>query len=214
MFMLSSLTLHNLPKSSSSAASAVVSSSAAKYLFASRAGYVSLKDIVFGEEDPSYTELINKSANRQQMKYYPISKKVNGKFISPWSSQTNKKFSDVVKLMLTKKRPRMQYPNQLKTSTLLKKVEFNHEKVRDVTKPHMTWMGHASCYYQTDGVYFLTDPVWSDRASPIPFMGPKRYMSPPVNVEDLKIDVVLISHTHYDHLDMPTVRRIGNRAHW
>ena len=174
--------------------------------------YVSLQDIVFGDEDPSYAELVNK--NKQNIKLYPISKKVNGKFISPWASKTNKKFSDVVKLMWRKKRTRMQFPNNLKTPTLLKRIEVNVNRIRDTSQPHFTWMGHASCYYQTDGVYFLTDPVWSDRASPFSFMGPKRFLPPPINVEDIKVDVVLISHTHYDHLDMPTVRRIGNRAHW
>lgn len=56
--------------------------------------------------------------------------------------------------------------------------------------------------------------MWSDRASPLSFAGPKRYIQPPIELEDLKIDVVLLSHTHYDHLDIASVCRIGNRAHW
>ncbi len=75
-------------------------------------------------------------------------------------------------------------------------------------------MGHASCYYQTDGVYFLTDPVFSQRASFSQYYGPKRFLPPPVDVEDLQIDVVLLSHTHYDHLDHGTAQRIGDKALW
>jgi N-acyl-phosphatidylethanolamine-hydrolysing phospholipase D len=61
-----------------------------------------------------------------------------------------------------------------------------------------------------DGVNILTDPMWSDRASPVPFAGPSRWAAPGVAFEALPpIDVVLLSHDHYDHLDAPTVRRLA-----
>jgi L-ascorbate metabolism protein UlaG (beta-lactamase superfamily) len=63
-------------------------------------------------------------------------------------------------------------------------------------------------------VYFLTDPVFEQRASPLSFAGPKRYYDPCCQIEDIPVDVILLSHTHYDHLDMPTVKKIGNKAHW
>ncbi|KNC76195.1 hypothetical protein SARC_11294 [Sphaeroforma arctica JP610] len=72
-----------------------------------------------------------------------------------------------------------------------------------------TWMGHASFLVQCSGVNILTDPVWVDRASPVQFAGPKRYVQPPIEIEDLpQIHIVTISHNHYDHLCASTVTRL------
>ena len=69
-----------------------------------------------------------------------------------------------------------------------------------------TWFGHASTLIELDGVRVLTDPVWSDRASPVPWVGPARWYPPPIALGDLpKIDAVVISHDHYDHLDYATI---------
>lgn len=83
----------------------------------------------------------------------------------------------------------------------------------------VTWLGHASVMVEMDDVTFLTDPIFSQRASPVQFMGSKRFRGPPCTVNDLpKIDAVLISHNHYDHLDYPTVRglnaRFGSELRW
>ena len=75
-------------------------------------------------------------------------------------------------------------------------------------------MGHASSYFFSDGIYILTDPAFSERASPSQYFGPKRFIPAPIHLEDLHIDIVLLSHTHYDHLDANSVIRIGNRALW
>lgn len=76
----------------------------------------------------------------------------------------------------------------------------------------VTWIGHASVLVQADGLNILTDPVWSERASPVSFAGPKRVRAPGVRFEDLpRIDLVLISHNHYDHLDLPTLKRLWAR---
>jgi len=65
---------------------------------------------------------------------------------------------------------------------------------------------------QTQGLNILTDPIWSERASPFSFAGPKRVRQPGVRFEDLpKIDLVLISHNHYDHMDLPTLKRLWER---
>ena len=67
------------------------------------------------------------------------------------------------------------------------------------------WIGHASVYVEIDGIRMLIDPVFSDYASPFDF-GPKRFHPPPIPLQDLpKIDAVVISHDHYDHLDMQTI---------
>ena len=76
----------------------------------------------------------------------------------------------------------------------------------------VTAVGHASVLVQTHGLNILTDPVWSERASPFASMGPKRVRAPGVALEDLpKIDVVLVSHNHYDHLDLDTLEKLWKR---
>ena len=66
-----------------------------------------------------------------------------------------------------------------------------------------------------DGLNILTDPIFSDRASPISWFGPKRVSDLPVDLDSLPpIDVVIISHDHYDHLDAPTIDRLGDRPHY
>jgi L-ascorbate metabolism protein UlaG (beta-lactamase superfamily) len=76
----------------------------------------------------------------------------------------------------------------------------------------VTWIGHATVLVQTKGLNILTDPIWSERASPFSFIGPKRVRAPGVRFEDLpKIDLVLISHNHYDHMDLPTLKRLWER---
>lgn len=76
----------------------------------------------------------------------------------------------------------------------------------------VTMIGHASLLIQAAGVNILTDPVWSDRASPFRLVGPKRVTAPGVAFDDLPpIDIVLLSHAHYDHLDVATLRRLHER---
>jgi len=75
----------------------------------------------------------------------------------------------------------------------------------------VTWIGHATVLVQADGVNILTDPVWSDRVGPFG-LGPKRVAEPGVRFADLpRIDVVLVSHDHYDHMDLATLRRLWDR---
>lgn len=82
------------------------------------------------------------------------------------------------------------------------------------TDATVTWVGHSTVLVQLDGLNILTDPQWSDRASPITFAGPKRLMPPGVQLEQLPpIDLVLISHDHYDHLDVDTVRHLARLYH-
>jgi N-acyl-phosphatidylethanolamine-hydrolysing phospholipase D len=79
--------------------------------------------------------------------------------------------------------------------------------------PTVTWIGHSTFLVQLEGVNLLTDPVWSERTSPLGFVGPRRLLPPGLRLEDLPaIHAVLISHDHYDHLDRATVMRLA-RAH-
>jgi N-acyl-phosphatidylethanolamine-hydrolysing phospholipase D len=78
------------------------------------------------------------------------------------------------------------------------------------THPTVTWIGHATTLVQLDGSNILTDPIWSDRPSPVRFAGPRRFVPPGLRFEDLpRIHAAVISHDHYDHLDLPTVRRLA-----
>jgi L-ascorbate metabolism protein UlaG (beta-lactamase superfamily) len=76
-----------------------------------------------------------------------------------------------------------------------------------------TLVNHATVLLQQRGSNILTDPLWSERASPLSWAGPRRRRKPGVAWENLpRIDAVLISHNHYDHLDLPTLRRLAARG--
>jgi L-ascorbate metabolism protein UlaG (beta-lactamase superfamily) len=78
----------------------------------------------------------------------------------------------------------------------------------------VTWLGHSTCLIELDGKTILIDPMFSDRASPISFAGPKRFeIEPSISISDLpKIDIVLISHDHYDHLDHASIMELQHRV--
>jgi L-ascorbate metabolism protein UlaG (beta-lactamase superfamily) len=77
----------------------------------------------------------------------------------------------------------------------------------------VTFVNHATLLVQMDGVNLLTDPIWSERASPVGFAGPARIRPPGIRFEDLPpIHAVVVSHNHYDHLDLETLRRLS-QAH-
>lgn len=74
----------------------------------------------------------------------------------------------------------------------------------------VTFIGHSTFLLQLPGITLLTDPVFSSRAGPFTWVGPKRVRPPALRLEQLpRIDVVLLSHNHYDHLDLPTLRRLA-----
>jgi len=74
----------------------------------------------------------------------------------------------------------------------------------------VTWLGHSTLLVDIDGIRVLIDPVWGHRTSPWSSVGPARFYPPPLPLEDLpQVDVVIISHDHYDHLDYPTVSRLS-----
>jgi L-ascorbate metabolism protein UlaG (beta-lactamase superfamily) len=73
----------------------------------------------------------------------------------------------------------------------------------------VTWLGHSTVLIEIEGLRVLTDPVWGARASPLRVAGPRRFQPVPVPLRSLPpLDVVLISHDHYDHLDFPTIRQL------
>lgn len=73
-----------------------------------------------------------------------------------------------------------------------------------------TWLGHSTLLLEMDGLTILTDPVWGERASPVSIAGPKRFQPIPVTLEQLpKLDLVVVSHDHYDHLDYATILELA-----
>ncbi len=90
-------------------------------------------------------------------------------------------------------------------------VKFDPKQAPPATGLRVTWFGHSTTLIEIDGHRVLTDPMWSGRAGPIHGVGPTRWNPPIVAIEDLpKLDAVLISHDHYDHLDLRTVRALND----
>jgi L-ascorbate metabolism protein UlaG (beta-lactamase superfamily) len=101
---------------------------------------------------------------------------------------------------------RAEWPEQVPVAQGVPPARVQGDEMR------VTWIGHATVLVQTQGLNILTDPLWSQRASPFSFVGPKRVRQPGVAFDRLpKIDVVLISHNHYDHLDLATLKRLWQR---
>ena len=121
----------------------------------------------------------------------------------------DKRFGDFIRWMKERNK------NQTHTTDPplpLRKVEndgaFLRENKHEFT---VTWIGHSTLLFQISGITILTDPIWSNAAFPVQFAGPKRYAEPGLAFEDLpEIDVVVLSHNHYDHLDKATIRKLGN----
>lgn len=99
-------------------------------------------------------------------------------------------------------------------------VEISEEDATFAKKPAnnvtsgmvITYVNHSTFLIQTAGVNILTDPIWSERASPFSFAGPKRFRPAGVKFEDLPpIDLVLISHNHYDHFDLETIEKLDQK---
>lgn len=92
-------------------------------------------------------------------------------------------------------------------------VQENLQTLIQNNQDFILWLGHASFFIRLSGKHFLFDPFLSERASPVPFAGPKRLVPPAVCVENLPhIDFILISHNHYDHFCLKTLKQIPNKS--
>ena len=125
----------------------------------------------------------------------------DGTFKNRFDSSIDKSFSDLIKWWWNGKTPKV--------------VDFeiaeNDPQFLKKNKVHqtLTWLGHSTLLIQYDGINILTDPHLTQRASPVSFVGPKRYTIPGLSIEDLpKIDIIVISHNHYDHLDKLTIEEL------
>jgi N-acyl-phosphatidylethanolamine-hydrolysing phospholipase D len=110
-------------------------------------------------------------------------------------------------MLWTQRHDRVSTPARDSFPTATPKVLRPHADLAIATA---TWIGHSTVFLQVGGLNILTDPVWSERAFPVQWMGPRRVMSPPLALDALPpLDIVLLSHSHYDHLDHPTVARLA-----
>ncbi|XP_035170702.1 N-acyl-phosphatidylethanolamine-hydrolyzing phospholipase D isoform X1 [Oxyura jamaicensis] len=148
----------------------------------------------------------------------------DGRFVNPWPTWKSPTLPNVLKWCLMEK-DNSNVPcskQELDKELPVLKPYFvqNPERVgKTGTGMRVTWLGHASVMVEMDEIVFLTDPIFSQRASPVQLMGPKRFRGPPCTVDQLpKIDAVVISHTHYDHLDYNSVKslneRFGSELRW
>jgi L-ascorbate metabolism protein UlaG (beta-lactamase superfamily) len=121
------------------------------------------------------------------------------RFFNPGHAQTDRGFRDLLRWKL--KERAAAWPRSVPARQIVPDAR--------VSGLRSTIVGHASVLIQAGGINVLTDPVWSERAGPLPFLGPRRVWAPGVAFEALpKIDAVLLSHNHYDHMDMATLRRL------
>ncbi|HVZ16421.1 MAG TPA: MBL fold metallo-hydrolase [Terriglobales bacterium] len=121
-------------------------------------------------------------------------------FFTPGAPQP-KSFSNVLRWMLTRDRATWHVERDAPTSLPPARVSGNQLFV--------TFVNHSTVLIQTAGLNILTDPIWSERASPFSFVGPKRFSRPGIGFDNLPpIHIVLLSHNHYDHMDLPTLRAI------
>jgi N-acyl-phosphatidylethanolamine-hydrolysing phospholipase D len=109
-----------------------------------------------------------------------------------------------------------EWPDYAATADRVPRVEPSLDTIdHPGEQPQVTWIGHATTLVQYHGINILTDPQFSERASPFSFMGPKRATPPALRIDQLPpIDFVLISHNHYDHLDKATVKKLGDSTTW
>lgn len=127
---------------------------------------------------------------------------VNGRFIYP--SVYEKKGVDADNRVSKKeKSPKYKLP-------VMKPAIKNKASKDEVT---VTWFGHSTVLVQMHEMNILIDPVFSKYASPLSFAGPKRFSEVPMEIEDLpQIDIVIVSHNHYDHLDMKAIKKLDNKV--
>jgi L-ascorbate metabolism protein UlaG (beta-lactamase superfamily) len=137
--------------------------------------------------------------------YYsgPVTDHFDGKrFFNPGEPDTDRSLRDV--LRWRRSVPDKPWPESVAVTPVVPDARVEGLRV--------TMIGHATVLIQLAGLNLLTDPVWSNRASPVGFAGPKRITAPGVRIEDLPpIDAILLSHSHYDHLDIATLKALHKR---
>ena len=117
--------------------------------------------------------------------------------------KNEKSLSEVLKWSWSREEPKKEF---IKTND---NINLNSLKDRE---HYALWIGHSTFLINNGDLTILTDPIFSERASPLTFAGPKRLIKPVIKIKDLpKVDVITISHNHYDHLDVNSLRKIQKK---
>ncbi len=128
----------------------------------------------------------------------------SGRFRNPWPDAEVRGWIDVLKWRLVDNRLHPPPPDP--DPAVLPRVESAPPLPEPASPLAATWLGHSTVLVELGGKRVLTDPVWGDRVSPFSWTGPERWVPPPLRLEALPaLDLVVLSHNHYDHLDRPTV---------
>ena len=134
-------------------------------------------------------------------------------FQNNYTTATDKSRTELLRWQLARLRAGLPKPPEQLTPTVTPDLKFVSANIGARQEPAITWIGHATMLVQMGGLNVITDPVFSERASPVQFAGPKRYQAPGIALSDLpRIDLVLLSHNHYDHLDVASVKALNAQA--
>ena len=139
-------------------------------------------------------------------------------FKNNYIGTVNKSFSELLRWQKERREQGLPKPPEAPVPTTMPNLSLIAAYQTDFARnpalaPAVTWIGHASTLVQAGGLNVLTDPMFSRRASPVQLIGPVREQPPGLALADLPtIDVVVISHNHYDHLDMPSVLAIAQQS--
>jgi len=134
---------------------------------------------------------------------YSFSSYSEERFSNSDNSSNERSFSEILKWSFNRESPSPEYLEirKLKDPSILRKGN-----------PYAFWIGHASFLVFNGDITILFDPIFSERASPLKFAGPKRLIKPALKISELpKVDIIAISHNHYDHLDIPSLKKIQKR---
>ncbi len=140
---------------------------------------------------------------------YPVSDHYDGaKFFNPWGANNSKSLWDVFKWK-AQASPRPWPVEEVSNTATPRLVAAGR-----AASIHVTYIGHATTYIQDSKQNILTDPQFSHRASPVSFAGPSRARKPALEIEKLPgVDTVVVSHNHYDHLDLPSLVALEHKFH-
>lgn len=153
----------------------------------------------------------------------PAARPTSQGFRNRYIDQVDKSLSDLIRWRWQALRDGLPKPPREPVASVAPQLDrlrgYNEPTITPVAAPashpapSVTWIGHATTLVQAGGLNVLTDPIFSERASPLAFVGPRRAQPPGIVLQDLPaIDVVLISHNHYDHLDHASVVALDRRA--
>lgn len=135
-----------------------------------------------------------------------------GGYVNPYGPPNDKNVFDFIKMRWFSSEPFADHTEELDQIQVAEQLVDLSAVSAPLT---VTWLGHSTFLLESNGVRVLTDPILSQRASPIGFVGPERLAPMPYAVEELPaIDYVIISHNHYDHLDAFSIEHLGNQPQY